>query len=161
MRGHQVSLFLCLLATSIVQLASAAIIKRHAEDAGPMYIVGYNSDISAQEFEARTQALTSQVFGVRGVSEELKPIDASIGNFKAVCSYLTPEVKAELEKDSNVLWVEERIEMKAFATVPVEAALYNLDILDGTMDGQLTFPDNAGQGVNVYVVSFGYILNLF
>lgn len=155
-RVSNVSTFLALTlflwASVTVRLSKSAVIRRHADDSGPMFIVGWNPKLSAEDIEVRTQQVTSQVFGVRGVTEELKPIDVNIGNFKAMCSYLTPEAKEELEKNEDVLWVQERTEVRAYETRQVDQSLYNLDILDGAIDGQITLPDNAGSGVDVYVV---------
>lgn len=143
-------ILLCLAA--FTALSTGAVIKRQADELESMYIVTWKDGLSAQEYEAKNAALESMIFGIQGASEETKPVPVDFGSFHSIYTYLTPEAKAELENDSNVLHIEPRIEMRAFATQSLDASMWNLDMLDGVMDNSLTYPDNCGQGVNVYVV---------
>lgn len=148
-------ILLCLAA--FTALSTGAVIKRQADELESMYIVTWKDGLSAQEYEAKNEALESMIFGIQGASEETKPVPVDFGSFHSIYTYLTPEAKAELENDSNVLHIEPRIEMRAFATQSLDASMWNLDMLDGVMDNSLTYPDNCGQGVNVYVIDTGIV----
>ncbi|KAI9138478.1 peptidase S8/S53 domain-containing protein [Paraphysoderma sedebokerense] len=140
----------------IFSLSIAAVIKRHAEDSGPMYIVGWRNNMSREEYKVKLSDVESKVFGIREVTEDLKPIEVHISDaYHAMCTYLTPEVKQSLEADTDVLYVEERVEMKAFATQLFDQSLYNLDVLDGQVDNKFWLPDDGCQNSVIYVVDTG------
>ncbi|KAI9143676.1 peptidase S8/S53 domain-containing protein [Paraphysoderma sedebokerense] len=125
-----------------------------------MYIVTWKPETSQSEIKSKADNLASTLFSTFSIQNEQQseysPINLDIGTFKATCSYLTEDLRQELQKDSAVLSVEENKPIAYTARQFIEQGiLYNLDVLDGVQDGFYNYPDTAGTGTDIYILDTG------
>ena len=106
--------------------------------------------------------LSSLVFAAKHIvqyyPESEGVFDVEIGEFKADFANLSDDQMRKFEKNSEVKKVQENGFIEAYGGVTTEdTKLWGLDRIDSHtgLNGKYVYPENAGEGVTVYVVDTG------
>ncbi|KAI9137172.1 peptidase S8/S53 domain-containing protein [Paraphysoderma sedebokerense] len=150
---------LAILLASVVNAAPAPPVFAFASapSTQPRYIIGWNPNATQSSIKSIKDDLSSQQFSIKASANGAgDTIDLNLGACNASAMYLTAAMAKQLEGDKSVMWIEKEVEMKTFADVEVNGRiLYNLDLLDGQLNNRFTIPDQAGLGVDIYVLDTG------
>ncbi|CAB4432548.1 unnamed protein product [Rhizophagus irregularis] len=105
---------------------------------------------------------------IKSLSNKGKPTFVSFGivNLFGLFGEMTPQFAKELEKMDDVDYIEEDGEVRTQYVVTSQLTrravdnkpTYNIDRIDQAkrpLDGKYTYPDSAGEGVNVFIVDTG------
>ncbi|KAI9164439.1 hypothetical protein H9P43_008292 [Blastocladiella emersonii ATCC 22665] len=140
----------------VALLAFALLGSAHAAPASSgEWIIEFKSDADM----AAAKKLVLDFYASKGVAsiaaDQADVISIGDGYRAMTMPAADPALKAELTKLANVSAVEKEAEYKIMGTQ--RNAPVGLDRIDGRRgtDGAFSFPDNAGQGVTVYVIDTG------
>ncbi|CAB4430488.1 unnamed protein product [Rhizophagus irregularis] len=147
-------------------------INAKSDGKGKKFIVVFKDKQAAQRqhelFKNCFHAEIDSFDKIKSFNDKGKPAFVSFGivNLFGLIGEMTPQFAKELEKMNDVDYIEEDGEVKAQYVVPSQLTrravdnkpTYNIDRIDQAkrpLDGKYTFPDSAGEGVNVFVVDSG------
>ncbi|CAB4432758.1 unnamed protein product [Rhizophagus irregularis] len=139
---------------------------------GKKFIVVFKDKQAAQrQYELFKNCFHAEIDSfdkIKSLSNKGKSTFVSFGivNLFGLIGEMTPQFAKELEKMDDVDYIEEDGEVRTQYVVPSQLTrravdnkpTFNIDRIDQAkrpLDGKYTYPDSAGEGVNVFIVDTG------